>query len=1276
MKRLIKRIIAAGMIALLMLPSLENVYAASEEPNEREDEEASVSENAEKETASVPQEKNELLQIEKIPEDDVKEAAERAKADLVGGGTHQLSRAGSRNIAFPTAHSAQYANGKEESLHKIDQRTAYCVEFKKLAEMGNATEVAFPSAWGDEAQRKKVAVFDWYVHHVDEESKDGAGMGVGDLREWMVQCYVWRLAQDGSVGSYGNPTFQDLNQRAAADRIWGRFEAWYATNQDTMDYSYAAYQGGSSDSQIVVLFDASQRKLTFSPRLNLQKVDENGKPVNASFCFKVQFKTENTGWTDIRRAKELTADPKGRSSFSLQEASDYHSLGGSYPTWQDYVKAEKNVYVRITETKAPKGYALAKEPVVFHVSLSKCRINGTEYTLLGEDDGSSPSNWRKDIQWTKPDVNGVYVLSNVRQTFLSLKKVGSDGSAISNVQFIVYECGNADTGAGGYKRVGVMRTDDSGTATMENLKVGARYVVKEDLKDEKTLQALEKAGFSGSDNWYFSTKLADANGAKAWNNRWRLGLGKDHHSPNTAGDTITEIINYGTDLRIKKVDSNGKVIEGVAFAIYTAKPIKKVATIRTGADGIAKTTGQKLPFGRQYIAVEQLNDAETIRALSKAKVKGSWTWMYSKALLPDAAKNDQWSCGRKKDAKNFEFDPSAPYNSVIVNQKNDSKRTLNIVKTSENAALTEDNPNYSLAGAKFGIYTDAACQNEWKVVTTDEFGTVSVTDIPQIKTGTATYYIKELKAPKGYTLCKNDKGEAVVKSVSFSAADEDGIVRTVSFSDPPIEDVDKIAVQKIAKHKTKLSMEGAEFTVKYYTDIISGKNPDPAAANKKVAVKDGQEAVWIMKADKDGYIDMEDAYKVSGPAFWKDHEKVAWEIGTMTIQETKAPDGFAINPDMVVTQFTEKRNAEDTESYLAPITKAISMVNGKVTDIREIDSPFVEEQAYQLPEPTVNLKLYKKDAKGKELAKAVFIHEFTSSDNQTTKDESLVCDQNGVLSLFGLQCGTHRLYETKAPAHFQINKNALLFTVHADGTVDIDADGLRDKTVLIQDENGKDIAVTTAVKTVRVDLNQKPDCTMTATMIDREDEKLPFDLQILKTNDQRANMPLAGAEFTLYSDSALTKSLANATTDAGGHASFTGLQQNTLYYLTETKAPAGYEIARLQNGSAVIYQLKVEKEENRYRYTIVLPSEAADEAPLWIGTTKTLTYYSDDKTAQTDAIGSVSLQDEKKLTVKLHVIDPVNAKLPATGSSRMLLLLIVGGLLMSAAALLRERKAA
>ena len=59
------------------------------------------------------------------------------------------------------------------------------------------------------------------------------------------------------------------------------------------------------------------------------------------------------------------------------------------------------------------------------------------------------------------------------------------------------------------------------------------------------------------------------------------------------------------------------------------------------------------------------------------------------------------------------------------------------------------------------------------------------------------------------------------------------------------------------------------------------------------------------------------------------------------------------------------------------------------------------------------------------------------------------------------------------------------------------------------------------------------------------------------TSTMRSKYALKGAQFSLYTDAAMTQKAAQAESDANGRITFTGLKEGS-YYLKETQAPAGY----------------------------------------------------------------------------------------------------------------------
>ena len=203
-------------------------------------------------------------------------------------------------------------------------------------------------------------------------------------------------------------------------------------------------------------------------------------------------------------------------------------------------------------------------------------------------------------------------------------------------------------------------------------------------------------------------------------------------------------------------------------------------------------------------------------------------------------------------------------------------------KTSSNTSITDGNGNYSIAGATYGVFSDKDCTKQLATLTTDENGN---TDIAEVKAGTV--YIKELSAPAGYKVDKT----------VYSLKVEAGKTATLKVSDTPKVTDTLIELFKIDMETQKdnpqgnASLAGAEFTWKYYAGFYNKDNL-PAEATRTWVTK------TIAETDSDGtthYITkLADAYKVSGDSFYMQDGKAVLPLGTLTVEETKAPNGYLL----------------------------------------------------------------------------------------------------------------------------------------------------------------------------------------------------------------------------------------------------------------------------------------------------------------------------------------------------------------------------------------------
>ncbi len=206
-----------------------------------------------------------------------------------------------------------------------------------------------------------------------------------------------------------------------------------------------------------------------------------------------------------------------------------------------------------------------------------------------------------------------------------------------------------------------------------------------------------------------------------------------------------------------------------------------------------------------------------------------------------------------------------------------------VKKTSSNPTVTDGNANYSFEGATFGVYSDKSCNSQLATLTADGNG-----DTKEVEVKAGTVYIKELSAPKGYKL------DSTVHSLNV----EVGKTATLTVADTPKVTETLIDLFKIDMETGKstpqgtASLEGAEFTWSYYDGYYNADNL-PAKATHTWTTK------TVAEKDRDGTIHyvsrLADSYKVSGDSFYTQDGKNVLPLGTFTVTETKAPNGYLLD---------------------------------------------------------------------------------------------------------------------------------------------------------------------------------------------------------------------------------------------------------------------------------------------------------------------------------------------------------------------------------------------
>ena len=334
-------------------------------------------------------------------------------------------------------------------------------------------------------------------------------------------------------------------------------------------------------------------------------------------------------------------------------------------------------------------------------------------------------------------------------------------------------------------------------------------------------------------------------------------------------------------------------------------------------------------------------------------------------------------------------------NQTLYWGQNEPKGNLTIEKSSSNPSITDNNNCYSLEGAEYGLYNSEADANK----DVNRVGTFTIkadgkaNTIKDLKA--KTYYLKETKAGKGYDLDKKvypvsiKSGKTEIKKVKDNPqADPVGIL---------LKKRDKETGQDVPQRDAKL--EGAEFTVKYYKGDYA-EDVDPATQGAT------PERTWVLKTDEDGFTYLKDNYKVSGDEFYYNSTNLPIiPIGTVTLRETKAPEGYKLNDETFIVKVISEGSDEFLSTYQEPIVPE-QVIKGKI-------------------------RIAKKDkdtGKVIQVAGTVFDIYFNGQ-----KVSSMTTDETGYATSEDLAYGEYVIKEAKAP-------NGYVVDVDQEAVVDITAE--------------------------------------------------------------------------------------------------------------------------------------------------------------------------------------------------------------------------------------------
>lgn len=344
---------------------------------------------------------------------------------------------------------------------------------------------------------------------------------------------------------------------------------------------------------------------------------------------------------------------------------------------------------------------------------------------------------------------------------------------------------------------------------------------------------------------------------------------------------------------------------------------------------------------------------------------------------------------------------------------------VKLKKVSNNTSVTNGNNCYDINGTTYTIYNDAACT---KVATaySDDYKTTknavlvcdSNGDSVAINMVAGTYYAKETKAGKGYAL-----DPRVYPIVLTDAYENTPYVLNVS-DKPQLDPVDILIMKKDADEPDKVKVQNAIFVIKFYPGEYAD-NVDPATLGKTPT------KIWTFKSDENGQIKFRNDPKwfVSGSEFWLNSFGLpVLPLGTVTIQETSAPEDYICDSTVFVRKVTGAGTTEAVTTYNEPVItnkpkrQAFQIVKMGETATNEINP--LANAGFM----AANVNDLKKDADGNYIwdeSKAINLCDINNTpDNYLDDTRELFTDKNGYAKSAKLRIGTYLVHESTVPKNY------------------------------------------------------------------------------------------------------------------------------------------------------------------------------------------------------------------------------------------------------------------
>jgi len=306
------------------------------------------------------------------------------------------------------------------------------------------------------------------------------------------------------------------------------------------------------------------------------------------------------------------------------------------------------------------------------------------------------------------------------------------------------------------------------------------------------------------------------------------------------------------------------------------------------ATGAVSTGSGQVAGGQSFHFVATVDNTSTLTG--KYAVTGNYPLDFHAMALKVANKQDIGFGYRTKNS------------AVTLTVQWPTTTPVAVQKSSSNTTLVTGNRMYSLTGTKF-VLTNVNHRYDFTIRA--DGGTDAQEVFPE------TYTLHEDSQPKGYKTAPD-------QTVAIAAGSPGQVLPVV---DEPLFGTLNALVKKIpaAGYATTRPTAGAQLTVNYYD------NPEPEANPKQT---------WVIQTLPDGNgnytAKLDQAHLVSGSLTYGEN---VLPLGCITIQETKAPEGYLINNTVWKMQILQSGNGVIYSSTTQPEIQNVPVDPENLDDI-------------------------------------------------------------------------------------------------------------------------------------------------------------------------------------------------------------------------------------------------------------------------------------------------------------------------------------------------------